>query len=386
MRIYYCTDITLDDRSAETVHIDEICSNLARLQHTVVLYAPKPPHWVPKGYRGVLISAPRQLRSIFFQTRLFLRLLRDVYRNRPDVLYVRHNVLLCAPTLIGALFSIPVVLEVNGRLEQESKLIDHSFVGRALLRAGIFGVLESFNMHQAAALIAVTSGIKDYLLKKYSISAGKVHVIGNGVDLDLFKPLADADLRTKLNLDESSFYIGYIGSFYPWQGLRYLVEAARGVSEKRPKCKFLIVGSGEEGAYLSSYIEKEKLENAVEIRSAVSHTFVPPYIHALDICVSYPTAFRAGGTSPIKMYEYLACGKPVVLSDIAGQREEFASAAFYAAPESVPALERALITLIDDAQMRRELQSRGRAFVEQGHSWRIVAKRVADVCFDVIED
>jgi glycosyltransferase involved in cell wall biosynthesis len=383
MDIFYITDESLDARSAETIHIHEICKNIAAQGHGVTLYAPVPkaPASHPTGeYHTVFINSSRPFFSIIFQVRLFFRLRSAVAKKRPTVIYSRHSHLLFMPALVANMFNIPLVLEVNGRLAEEARHVDHSLAGRVLIASGFLKRLESFNVRSAARLIAVTPGVKEYLKIDYRVDSAKIFVVANGVDIDFFEPLPRADARTALGLEIDPIYVGYLGSFYVWQGLHYIMRAAKLVLAQRPDIKFLIVGKGDETDAIKSFIQEEKMDHAIVMRPPVSHNQVATYINALDVCLCYPTKFRSGATSPFKVYEYLACGRAVVVSDIAGMREEFDGAVAYAEPESPEALAHVLISLIDNKDARDRLGKRGRAFVEDGHTWRAVAERIVDIC------
>ncbi len=381
MNVYYITDIVLDNTTVHTIHITEICTGLVALGNSLTLYAPSTTKFQPtdRKYYVNFILTPHWMLSVFYQIHLFFRLCHDVFAHRPDVMYSRHSQHLFVPALVGRLFKIPVILEVNGKLIEETSHIANSKFERAMLLAGALRFLESFNFKLASAVIVVAAGIKNYLVQIYDINSNKITVIPNGVNTKFLTPLPVVESRVKIGLDERAVYVGYIGSLHVWQGLRFIAEAARLVCAQRPNVKFLIVGDGDEAGYLSSFIKDAGLEQKIELRPAVSHELVPTYINALDICLSYPTKFRSGATSPFKVYEYLACGKPVVSSDIAGMREEFGDAVAYAAPESPEALASALISLIDDKGKRNHLGVVGRAFVEQGHSWKAVARQTMAV-------
>src|SRR5439155_22286318 len=144
----------------------------------------------------------------------------------------------------------------------------------------------------------------------------------------------------------------YIGSLYPWQGLHYIVEAAASVLATRDDTKFLILGKGDELPTLTALVEEAGISDSVTILPPVGHDSVPDYINCLDICLCYPTRFRDNTTSPLKVYEYLACGKAVILADIKGMREAFADTVDYAEPEDSAALAERILHLLDDARSR----------------------------------
>lgn len=390
MNIYYITDELLEGSSVETVHIREVCKNFVALGHTVTLYAPaikgvSRENFQPtNGYRTNYISTPRFLFSIIFQIKLFLRLRRDIAAHRPDVIYSRHNNLLFVPVIVGKVYGIPTVLEINGQLLDEARLIDTSWTGRTLHWLGASWLIEALNARLATKLIAVAPGIKEYLIRNFNLAPDKISTVRNGVNIDFFKPFDRTEARKKIGIKSDAIYIGYIGSLYRWQGLRHIIKAAQLTLAQRPNARFLIVGKGEEIAYLRSYVAEANLGEAVEIRSSVPHELVPTYINALDICICYPTLFRNSGTSPFKVYEYLSCGKAVVLADIEGMREEFGDALAYAAPESPEALSAALIALVDDEDSRKRLGASACSFVEQGRSWKMVTQQIVSLCASLI--
>lgn len=377
MRIFYCTDLVLDTTAAPTIHVRALCDQFARAGHDVTLFAPRFGIASHGAYEEVRILTPRRLLSVFFQPQLLLRLLTHALRARPDVLYVRHSHLLIVPTLLGKFFKIPVVLEVNGILEQDAEHINKTLRSRILLASGTFSFLERSNARLAALIIAVTPGIKEYFVTRYRAAPEKIAVIRNGVDTDLFKPMPRGEARRTLGLAADKMYIGYIGSLHEWQGVRYLALIAAALRAAYPQVCFLIVGDGEERAFLGPFIHEHVLDN-VELRPAVSHDTVPRYINSFDICINYPLKFRNGATSPFKVYEYLACGKPVVSSDLSSIRGEFGDSLAYADPESAESLADAVRHLIDNPGEREARAAKARAFVERGHSWRAVASAILE--------
>ncbi|OGG59810.1 hypothetical protein A2765_04455 [Candidatus Kaiserbacteria bacterium RIFCSPHIGHO2_01_FULL_56_24] len=375
MRIFYCTDLVLDDTGAPAIHVRAICDQFAGHGHDVVLFAPRfrtAPH---AAYEEVRIPTPRTLLSVFFQPQLLVRLLTRALRTRPDVLYVRHSHLLIAPTIAGFILRIPIALEINGILEQDAIHINQTLRSRVLLRTGMFSLLERMNAHAASLIVAVTDGIKDYFLTRYAVPAEKIAVIQNGVDTDAFQLQPQDEARRALELDAHGWYVGYVGSLHEWQGVRFLLEAANLLRDEK-HIRFLILGKGEEAPLIESRIREYGLRN-VEVRPPVSHEYIPQHINAFDLCISYPMRFRDGATSPFKVYEYLACGKPVLSSDLASIRSEFGDVLTYIEPESAVALAEAIRNAAVDPQLGPRAQA-GRRFVETGHSWQAVASAIID--------
>lgn len=380
MRFSYVANEALDHASVQTIHVDAICSALARLGHEVRLYAPEAEGFrASETYASSFLKVPGLLSAVFFQLRLFLRLWIDMRRGKPDVIYSRHELALFAPALFGKLFGVPVVLEVNGPLLEEWEGVDHSPLGRALMRLKVFRRAESFSVRNASRLVVVAAGIEDYLVREYAVDPEKVSVVANGVDAGCFKPLDQEAARAKLGLEQDAVYVGYIGSLYPWQGLRYIVEAAALILADRDDVRFLILGKGDELTALAALVEESGVSEYVMLVPPVPHERVPEFVNALDICLCYPTRFRANATSPFKVYEYLACGKAVISADIEGLREAFGDALDYAEPESASALAERIGRLLDDKNYRDRLGADGLALVQSAHTWDRIGERIVTV-------
>jgi len=112
---------------------------------------------------------------------------------------------------------------------------------------------------------------------------------------------------------------------------------------------------------------------------------VPEHLAALDICLCYPTRFRENTTSPFKVYEYLACGKAVVIADLAGMREAFGDVVAYAEPEAPAALAEQIGRLVADSAERERLGAAGLAFIRAEHTWARVAERLVGVAESALE-
>ena len=384
MKIYYITDVILDDRIVHATHINEVCKNFVVLGHAVILYAPTTNKFKTSvNYKIKFVPKSSFLSSISYQINLFIRLSLHIRKERPDILYCRQGQFLFVPATISKIFSIPIFFEVNGQLIDESKQINKNFIYKLILFFKVLNIIEFFNVRCASGFIVVSQGIKDYLLKTYKINPEKITVIANGVNTEIFKPIPSLDTRRKLNLDTKSIYVGYIGSLHSWQGRKYVAEAARLVCSKKNGVKFLIVGDGGDYDYIYRFIRDNKIERFLEIRPAVTHNLIPLYINAMDICLSYPLKIRGGSASPFKVYEYLACGKAVVVSDISGIREEFGDAVLYSEPESPDKLAHVIISIIDDEDKRQKIGQLGLKFIENGHSWQTVTKKISAFCEEI---
>jgi glycosyltransferase involved in cell wall biosynthesis len=164
------------------------------------------------------------------------------------------------------------------------------------------------------------------LAAKCGIGEGEAEIIPNGVDTELFKPIM-SDMRKRLGID-NEFVLGYVGVLREWVDLSIVFDAIRTLDN----VKLLIVG--EEGFLAENIALAEKLgvENRVLFAGTVPYERVPDYISAMDACIipfrEYSVSHEA---APLKLFEYMACAKPVISSRIkgvmslAGRRVEYYS-------------------------------------------------------------
>jgi glycosyltransferase involved in cell wall biosynthesis len=236
-------------------------------------------------------------------------------------------------------------------------------------------------------IIAVTPGIKANLEKIYNIPGGKIVVVSNGANTSLFKPLKQEICKKELGLDAEISYVSFVGNFAPWQGVEYLVKAAPFILSQFPKCRFLIVGDGIMKNELIKLAGELGVEDRFIFTGVVAYFRVPLYINASDACVA-PFIFARNakiGLSPLKLYEYMACGKPVVASDIDGVSDvlEASEGGISVTPENPIALAEAILKLLENPNLRIKMGSKGLRYVTENCSWYNVAKQVDKVCQSV---
>lgn len=233
-------------------------------------------------------------------------------------------------------------------------------------------------------IIAITPGIKTTLENSYKIPEEKIVVISNGANTSLFKPIQKENCRKELGLKFETPYICFVGNLAPWQGVEYLVKAAPSILSRRPECHFLIVGDGIMKKELVDLSEELGVEKSFIFTGVVAYERVPLYINASDACAAPFIVARNAkiGLSPLKLYEYMACGKPVVASNISGVSDalEASGGGIPVLPENPGALAEAILNLLENSDLRTAMGSKGLSYVTENYSWHSVAKQVDKVC------
>lgn len=283
--------------------------------------------------------------------------------GRADVVMATSPQLLCG--LAGyalALFKrSPFVFEVRDLWPQQ--IIDLGVLRNEYL-IGLLRRLEAFLYRKAAAIITVAEATRRELVGR-GIPSEKVHTITNAIALDVFTPRERVGaMRFRYGWGDR-ILVMYLGTHGLSQGLETVLDAARRLKEHE-KIHFVFVGSGAERETLMSKAEEWHLEH-IEFIPSQPRRDMPDFYAAADICL-VPLKRRDVFLTniPSKMFEIMACARPIILGAEGQAREvlEQAGAGIAVSPEDSEALSAAILQLAGDEQERRRFGENGRAYVE----------------------
>lgn len=384
--VYYGS---FNTKSGSNVHILELFKNLKKYTD-IILFAPgqKSADRTLSGIKYVPVIDNKYLVQPSYEFMLSFYLLYFCIKHKPDVLYLRQNSFPFFPVILSKILKIPSVVEVNGLVLDELKVNPNS----NSIAYKVFSYLslnsERLNYRYCDRIVSVTSQLRDELVRLYSIPENKISVINNGANTDLFKPLDKKQVRANLKLDDSKRYVCFVGHLAAWQGVEFLVYAAPLILEKFSDVRFLIVGDGVMKNGLMEMTFESNLSDKFIFTGRVPYENVPLYINAADICVAPFIKERNSkiGLSALKTYEYLACGKPIVASNIPGVVDliELSGGGISVSPENSEELAAAVIKLLSDENIRTIMGERGRKYVVKNHSWEGVARKILEVCNEII--
>jgi len=315
MVIYYICDWDLSIPQAPTIHIMEIAENLQKLGHDVTVFAPNYGKYPDKT--NVRIKYVNSKKGFFEHTIynffIFLALLFEIIKKRPNIIYIREYLLCFAPVIVGKIFLIPIILEINGfRSDQAST---------AKYEIGLFNSLKErfgkITVKMSDKVIAVTNGIKNVLIEIYKTNHNKIELINNGVNTKIYFPINKQDAKAKLGLTNSYLYVGYIGGFYPWQGIDYIINSASLIIHEIPNIRFILVGKGPEKQRYLKLIENKNLSKFFIYAGEVTIENSNLWINSFDVglILKKPLKF---GYSPLKLYTYMACKIPIIATRTEG--------------------------------------------------------------------
>ena len=244
-------------------------------------------------------------------------------------------------------------------------------------------------MRQADAVAVICDGLKDDLIDR-GIDPAKIMVSPNGVDLTLFgEPLPrDAALAAELGLAADDDVVGFIGSFYDYEGLDDLIAAMPALVVKRPAAKLLLVGGGPMEQALRAQAAASPVAGAIRFVGRVSHTEVERYYSLVDV-LAYPRKKMrlTDLVTPLKPLEAMAQRRLVAASDVGGHCELIrdGDTGTLFAPDSPAAIADALAGMFADRSGWEARRTRARAFVERDRNWSSNISRYAPVYQRIIE-
>ena len=365
MRIAYVTvdpGIPVFGTKGASVHIQEVVRELIRRGHDVTVHTTRAGRDIPDDLAGLEVIETRidvddpgaRERA---QQEVSARIAARIIAGGADLVYERYSLFSTALAEVAEATGAAGVLEVNAPLIEEQRthrvLVDEEAAAKALAR----------QVAAATATVAVSDPVRDWVRER--TGSESVHTVPNGVSITRIVPRPE---------DIGDPVVTFVGTLKPWHGVADLLAAA--TLAKRP-WKLRIIGDGPERAALEEQASGLGIE--VDFRGAVAPADMPGQLAGSAIGVApYPDL---GGEqqqyfSPLKVYEYLAAGLPVVASAV-GQLPQILGELGTLVPPSDPAaLAAAIDTLAADPVLRGKLGWRGRMQAEEKHSWAGAVDRI----------
>lgn len=309
------------------------------------------------------------------------RLEQAVAESRPDLIHAHSPVLNALPSLwVGRRTGLPVVYEM--RASWEDAAVDHGSTREGSLRYRVSRSLESFALRRAAQVTTICNGLREDIAGR-GILAERITVIPNAVDVAAFRFGAEPDpqLRRELGLDGATV-LGFAGSFYGYEGLDLLIEAARRMLPAHPALRVLLVGGGPQEQNLKAQAAAAGLQDRVIFSGRVPHAQVQRYYELIDV-LAYPRLpIRLTElVTPLKPLEAMAQGRMFVASDVGGHRELIRDreTGFLFRAGDVAALQGALEELLARRELWPQIRAQARRFVEVERTWAGSVARYAEV-------
>ncbi|WP_411340613.1 TIGR04063 family PEP-CTERM/XrtA system glycosyltransferase [Sphingopyxis sp. J-6] len=291
---------------------------------------------------------------------------------KPDLLHAHSPVLDGLAALrVGKRLGIPVIYEI--RAFWEDAAVGNGTGREGSARYRLTRQLETWAAKSADAVAVICDGLRGDLIAR-GIAADKIIVSPNGVDLDLFgdPPPRDAGLAERLGLAPDDAVIGFIGSFYDYEGIDDLIAAMPALVAAQPKARLLLVGGGPMEVALKAQAAASPVAGHIHFAGRVPHEEVELYYSLIDI-LAYPRKKMrlTDLVTPLKPLEAMAQGKLVAASDVGGHREliENGVTGSLFAPDDPAAIAANLAALLKNRDIWDERRRTARIFVETHRNW-----------------
>ena len=380
---------TLDDPGPAGDHAADPGAQRARFQARierehgrvdVVEVAPESRHlaWLEElKHVEALLGRPtrlrQELRNLLYNQALRAQLGRALLAEPVDFIYERYTLFGLAGIDSARLHGVPHVLEVNAPLADEQERM------RGLELKDLARSTERRIWNATDAVIAVSGRLAE-AVAACGVPESRIHVLPNAVDTRRFTPGATTEgvpgpVRERVR---GRCVIGFVGSLKPWHGVETLFEAVTTLLARRLAVHLVVVGDGPMREPLERAAAERGVLPHVTFAGAIAHDDIPAWLSLMDVATAPYTPHPDFYFSPLKLFEYMAAGVPVVAGRI-GQLDELLEHernALLHAPGDAGALAAQLERLVRDPMLRRRLGVAGLQGIGEERTWHGHARRI----------
>ncbi len=378
MRIFYICYENLSLQRASTTHIKEVTEHLKKAGNDVVLFAPNIGKYKNETAVRVVYAPTLKVKffsEYFYYLSLLFYLLVFQIKSKAEVFYIREMGLSIVPAFVGFILGVPHILEING-----IPSVDLQNIGASKVRPKICRVFQHINFTLAHRVVTINEIVKSELCRTHK-KAHKVSVIENGVNTTLFYPKNKEEVRRRLGLEPHAYYLIFLGSFYPHHGIHRIVRIFNEVKKKLPDVRLIMVGAGYLLESAMSLTKNLGLTSHVDFAGEVGYEKAPDYINAADAGIYLLEGVgKINGRSALKLYEYLACGRPVIVDESYGDFVRDNGVGIIVSEDDCEAAADTIITLLKDSALMNTMGQNGRGLVVDSFTWEITARKILDVC------
>jgi glycosyltransferase involved in cell wall biosynthesis len=302
--------------------------------------------------------------------------------NKPDVIHIHDMVIAEAVFKINKQHRLPIVLDLHENRPEIMKTYSHinKGIGKLLINLEKWERKQREFIEKADRVIVVTQEAKEDLLNECNISSGKIIVVPNTVNLNIFLSYPISyDILDKYKDD---FVVLYLGSTGLRRGLDTAIKAVRFLKDKIPNLKLVIVGKSRDDKILMDLSENLGVKNQVVFEGWRDESLFPSYIRASKICISPLTRNRHHDTTYAnKIFQYMSCGKPIIVSDCKAQKrivEENQCGLVYKAGDHQDLADK-IFQLYIDQNIQRSFGQNSLKAIFNKYQWNFTSKELVEL-------
>jgi glycosyltransferase involved in cell wall biosynthesis len=402
---YLCSDpgVPVCGNKGASIHVREFARSLQGVGHEVTVLVARAGGEAPQGFGVPIVALETEplderlfallrtdpsagkavagtLRSTLAVASLRQRALPFLRELEPDLIYERYALFGTAGVALARELGVPLILEVNAPLSHEHE--QH----RGLAYSATARELERIVLCSADHIVAVSSPLASWLVAA-GVAPERVTVLPNAVDPTRFAHarVECEAVRARLGLADEPV-VGFLGTLKPWHDVATLMRAIAFLRRQTAAPHLLVVGDGPERDRLEELARSEEIAEATTFTGAVPHDRVASYVSAFDVAVVPYRRMRGFYFSPLKLFECLAAGRPVVAADVGdmGHCIRHGETGLLYPPGDTEALAAAISALLRDRARARELGQAGREHVRRHHTWDRSARLVVELAGEVL--
>ncbi len=309
---------------------------------------------------------PNEVRSLLYNRHLATYLRQRLASQPVDFILERYSLFSYAGLQVAREFGVPFLLEVNAILTREQEAM------RGLHLKDVALAIEDQLFRQADRILTVSDWLKEYITSR-GVPSERIRVLPNGIDPELFPQDEQQrrQFRQQLGGDEH-FLVGFSGSLKSWHGMELLIEVLPELIEQIPKVKTVIIGDGPMGESLRQLTRQLGVDDRVVFTGRVEHEAIGSYLAALDVAVAPYRKRTDFYFSPIKIFEYMAAGVPIVTTpqgQISRILTDGKTGLFFPAEDRQQFI-RQIVRLYREPDLRHKLAQNARNLVMQRYTWQ----------------
>jgi len=269
--------------------------------------------------------------------------------------------------------SVKVAKEFNLPIIQRQLDVSHEFVKIPFLKQ-LTKKYEKFVTSNVSKVLCSAPQLINYAIEM-GAKEKNVEYFPLGFDPQVFKPMVkDLQLAHDLGISDNDKVILFVGTIYEFSGLENIIQKFENVKDKIKGVKLLIVGGGPNFEKIKSLVNKKKLSSDVILTNFKPQHEIPKFISLANVCISpFEINKMTDRIIPIKIFEYLACGKPVLSTPLKGTMDLLPKEDFGIIYSPYDSFVESLSDLLDNTEELKELGNRGLDYVIKNHDWNILA-------------
>ena len=263
--------------------------------------------------------------------------------------------------------------------------ISHQLVPASVL-APPTRLIEKIIYNSVDGISALTPSIQEYV-QSYSVSASRIHVLPAGVDVERFCPGARNDtLLSKWGITDVDRVILFMGTIYRFSGLDRVIEDFPALLSRHPNSKLLLVGKGDDTDRLKKLAERVGVSSNVVFTGVQPYQLLPDIIRSSDLCINpFELTAITRDILPTKLFQYLACGRPLVATELPGTQPFLTGESEGVVYATLPNIVNTMADLLDSPERCAELGNKASRAMRRQYDWKHIAQSLANWIEKIIQ-